>query len=106
MAFPSGAAIRARSGRSTSRCRADGGNDPGLERFGRNRPCMFVDDGTLPIDNESLGHGDDAPLDGVPAAAVHPHGGEGIAVAAEETARVWRLVLVVDAVELDPGLRL
>ena len=55
------------------------------------------------VDDERLGHAVDAPLDGAAAGGVDADGGVRIAVAAEIAARGGRLVLVVDAVDLDAG---
>src|SRR5581483_3047181 len=60
---------------------------------------VLVEDAAVAADDERLRHAVHTPLDGGPPVAVHAHGNIGVAVAAEETARRRRLVLVVDAVD-------
>src|SRR5262245_1122355 len=70
--------------------RADRRDDPAIERLGRDRPYVLVDDAARAIDYEGLRHAVDTPFDGGPAVAVHADGHIGVAVAAEEAPRGCR----------------
>src|SRR5262249_58454596 len=75
--------------------------DQGLEVLLRDRADQLVDDARIAIDEKILRHPVHAPLDGSAAVEVGAGGRKRIAVAAEETARVLRLILVVDSGDPD-----
>src|SRR5262245_58168498 len=68
-----------------------------LEVFRRERADQLVGDPAVAPDDEGLGYTVDAPFDRRAAAHVGAGGGEGVAEAAEETAGIVGLILVVDA---------
>ena len=65
-------------------------------------PDQLVGDLAVTPDDEGLGHAVDAPFDRGAAVAVGADDAERVAVATEETARVVRRVLVIDADNLQP----
>src|SRR5690606_34886554 len=62
---------------------------------------MLVEDGAVRTDQEGFRHAVDAPVDHCAATLIHADGVIGIAELAQETERVLRLVLVVDARDPD-----
>ena len=71
------------------------------ENLRRDRADLLVDDGAVALDDESLRRAIEAPIDGRSARSIGTDGGERIAEAGEKTARIVRLVLVVDAEKPD-----
>src|SRR5687767_10434209 len=74
----------------------------GLEILRRDRPDQFERDAAVASDHERLRHPIAAPLDGGAAIGVGADRAERIAVAAEEAAGVFRLILLIDADDLEP----
>src|SRR5690606_9047661 len=62
---------------------------------------MLVENGAVRTDQEGFRHAIDAPVDHCAATLIYADGVIGIAELAQETERVFRLILVVDACDPD-----
>src|SRR5690606_3781154 len=85
----------------TRQRRLDRRHQNGTQIVGVDRTDELVGDASVAADDEGFRHAIDAPFDRAAAVRIGAGGYKRIAVAIEETARILRRILVVDADEAD-----